>query len=243
MARRRQRETSKQTYRIRQTRPASRSARPLVDGRSERGWRASRSARRTPLQRPQALGRFASSAQPKPGCGGEVGRGIAASWTCPKRSAPPLVSQMASSRGQCSGMFLSRAGRAVRRVESRVPRTLEAVLGLRHRSVSAMCAIAALNAAAGCGHSSQFKWNGLKLTIPAGSSSRPTSVLGIRQGSSMGEVRRVFGPPQKDRHFGVPLGHCWLYHAAEKETTIDYLYVCFGRGQRVRSISYAMSRA
>jgi hypothetical protein len=103
-----------------------------------------------------------------------------------------------------------------------------------------MCGVALVVALAGCGKSSRFVWREGTLTIPASSSPDPTTILGIKRGSEMAEVRRIFGAPQKDRHFGPPLGHCWLYRVTEKGTDVDYVYFCFGHGRRVTKIAYAI---
>ena len=118
---------------------------------------------------------------------------------------------------------------------------------MRQACVGLVGALAALSLT-GCGHSHRFTWDGKTLTVPAGSSAKPTNVLGITRGTSITRVQHVFGPPQKDRHFVPPLGHCWLYSATQKGANasvggrLDYVYFCFGRGRRVTSIAYGLTR-
>jgi hypothetical protein len=67
-------------------------------------------------------------------------------------------------------------------------------------------------------------------------------VLGVKKGSSAGEVRRVFGAPwlRTSSRFRGNAETCWNYHAHQAGTSIDGLGFCMNKKQRVSRIAVAL---
>src|SRR5436190_21933918 len=91
--------------------------------------------------------------------------------------------------------------------------------------------------AAGCGSGSRSSFSGGTIHLGRGAQA-PTSVMGIKAGTSSAEVRGQLGAPVNTNHDGGL--NCWWYRADQPDSSVDGIGFCMTPARRVGRIIWSV---